>query len=131
MAEPILLLVALLLSHHPTSAEVLTGRVVRIADGDTLTLLVDKAQVKVRLECIDAPEKAQPCGTKAKQALSDLTFGKIVRLEAKSEDKYGRTLGRVSVGDVDHRNVPVAQCRGQRSPADACSAHGKWRECDR
>jgi micrococcal nuclease len=64
MAKPIILLVAFLLSYQTTSAEVLTGKVVRIANDDTLTLLVDREQVKVRLEGIDAPEKAQPFGTK-------------------------------------------------------------------
>jgi micrococcal nuclease len=89
-----------------TAAETLSGRVVRIADGDTLTLLVGKEQVKVRLNGIDAPEKGQPFGTKAKQALSDLTFGKSVRVETKGKDKYGRTLGRVFV-DIDGETVDV------------------------
>ena len=50
------------------AAGTLTGKVVRIADGDTLALLVDRQQVKIRLEGIDAPEKGQPYGTKAATA---------------------------------------------------------------
>jgi micrococcal nuclease len=87
--------------HDANAAEILTGKVVRIADGDTLTLLVDREQVKIRLYGIDAPEKAQPFGNRAKQALSELTFGKSVRVEAKGKDKYKRTLGRVFVDDTD------------------------------
>ena len=83
------------------SAE-LTGRVVGVHDGDTITLLVaGNQQVKVRLAGIDAPELAQPYGQKAKQALSDLAFGKDARVESAGLDKYGRTLGTVYVGAMN------------------------------
>jgi endonuclease YncB( thermonuclease family) len=56
-----------------------TGRVVRVADGDTITVLDDaKTQDKVRLDAIDAPELGQPFGQAAKKALSDLVFGREV-----------------------------------------------------
>ena len=45
-------------------------------DGDTLTVLTaSKRQHKIRLAEIDAPEK-QAFGTKSKQSLSELCFGK-------------------------------------------------------
>ena len=54
-------------------ADELRGRVVGVADGDTLTVLdVGRQQIKVRLAEIDAPEKKQPYGQRSKQALSDL-----------------------------------------------------------
>lgn len=54
-------------------AQVLTGRVVKIADGDTFTLLVNgDEQVKIRLDGIDAPEKGQAYGNKAKEYLSGI-----------------------------------------------------------
>ena len=49
----------------------ITVKVVRIADGDTIRVLLDKTQHKIRLEGIDAPEKGQAYGTKASQALAD------------------------------------------------------------
>jgi len=57
-------------------AETLTGRVIGITDGDTLTVLVARQTVKVRLADIDAPESGQPWGTRSKHSLSDTCFGK-------------------------------------------------------
>ena len=69
------LVLALIVAWIPVSAETLTGRVVGVHDGDTLTLLVEgNRQIKVRLAGIDAPELSQPYGQKAKQALSNLAF---------------------------------------------------------
>ncbi|WP_042073874.1 thermonuclease family protein [Acinetobacter baumannii] len=55
-------------------------------------------QIKVRLADIDAPEKSQPFGVKAKQALSDLTFNRNVYIQEKGYDKYHRLIGTVLVG---------------------------------
>ena len=86
----------------PAAADTLTGRVVGLHDGDTLTLLVaGNQQVKVRLAGIDAPELKQPYGQQAKQALSALAFGKTAQVESPGPDKYGRTLGTVFVGAVN------------------------------
>lgn len=87
------------------SAAEYSGKVVGISDGDTLTLLVPDGssykQVKVRLAEIDTPESAQPYGTRAKQALSDLAFNKQARVVVQDTDRYGRTVGLVYVGSVD------------------------------
>lgn len=76
-------------------AATLTGQVVGISDGDTITVLVAQQQVKVRLADIDAPESKQAFGTRSKQALSDLCFGKDARLETQGKDRYGRTIATV------------------------------------
>jgi endonuclease YncB( thermonuclease family) len=78
-----------------------TGKVVKIADGDTMTVLLDKTQHKIRLEGIDAPEKGRAYGTKARQALADKIFGETVRVDWKKRDRYGRIIGRVYLGDRD------------------------------
>ena len=83
------------------SADFLTGKVVSIADGDTLTILVNREQVKIRLAEIDTPEKGQPWGNRAKQALSRKVFGKMARVEIETVDRYGRTVGKVWVDDRD------------------------------
>lgn len=77
------------------------GRVVAIADGDTLTVLVDRQQYKVRLVEIDAPEKAQAFGNRSKQSLSDMCFDKEAQVQDKGKDRYGRTLGRVYCVGMD------------------------------
>jgi endonuclease YncB( thermonuclease family) len=73
-----------------------------LSDGDTFTLLTaDKEQIKIRLAEIDAPESGQPYGNKSKQILSGLIFGKDVRVAVQTKDRYGRTVGRPYVGDLD------------------------------
>lgn len=85
----------------PSSAEaidkeVLTGKVVSIADGDTFTMLdVNNKQRKIRLYGIDAPEKRQPFGNVSKKRLSELVFGKEVRIEIRSADRYKRIVAIV------------------------------------
>ena len=77
-------------------AKIITGRVIKIADGDTLTVL-DRLnrQHKVRLIGIDAPERKQPFSTISRQNLANLVFGKKVRVEWYKRDHYGRILGKV------------------------------------
>ncbi len=78
----------------------LLGRVVAIADGDTLTVLDgSNAQHKIRLAGNDAPEKGQPFGTKAREALADKVFKQTVRVEVIDSDRYGREVGRIYVGE--------------------------------
>jgi endonuclease YncB( thermonuclease family) len=80
----------------------LTGRVVRVTDGDTLTLLTpQRRQLTIRLTEIDAPEGGQPWGARSKQALSQLVFRRDVRIMESGKDQYGRTLGRIYVGATD------------------------------
>jgi endonuclease YncB( thermonuclease family) len=100
----------LLLASFLASAETIyQGTVVRIVDGDTLVLLVDQQQLKIRLADIDTPERKQPFGTKAKQALSDLAFGKQARVVEVTVDRYGRIVGRVYVDGIDVNRELVAQ----------------------
>ncbi len=78
-----------------------TGKVVAVADGDTITVLRDKEQVKIRLAGIDAPEKAQAFGNRSKQSLSELCFDRIATLADQGIDRYGRTLARVHCEGID------------------------------
>ena len=83
-------------------AETLTGQVVKIADGDTLTVLdASKQQHKIRLAGIDAPEKSQAFGTVSKQNLAALVFGRMVTVEWSKRDRYHRILGKVLLNGED------------------------------
>ncbi len=77
------------------------AKVARITGGDPLTLLAESRQTMIWSEGIDAPEKGQPFGDKGRQELGRLVFGKTVKIETKGKDRYGRTLGRVYVGETD------------------------------
>ena len=86
----------------PCLGATLCGRVVKVSDGDTVTVLdAAKAQHRIRLNAIDAPEKSQAFGQKSKERLSSLVFGKDITATWKSKDKYGRILGTVFVGPED------------------------------
>src|SRR6185437_15999166 len=76
------------------------ARVVGISDGDTLTVLTaDRRQVKVRLHGTAAPETGQDFGSRAKQAASELAFGKQVTVRERDKDRYGRTVAEVILPD--------------------------------
>ena len=83
------------------NAEIVTGKCVGVTDGDTATVLVDgNRQVKVRFHGIDAPESSQDFGQRSKQKMSDLIYGKEVKVDILERDKYGRSVAKVYVGGV-------------------------------
>jgi len=143
----ITLLLALACTAH---AETITGRVVGVADGDTITVLdADKVQHKIRLSGIDAPEKKQAFGNRSKESLSELAFDKTVDVETEKRDKYGRQIGKVLVNGRDVNLVQVErgmawfyrQYQRDQSPndrrlyeaaEDAAKAdkRGLWRDAD-
>lgn len=79
-----------------------TGKVIKIADGDTITVLdYYKVQHRIRLIGIDAPERKQDFGSRSKQSLSELVFGKTVTVKTNKRDRYGRVLGKVIINGID------------------------------
>jgi endonuclease YncB( thermonuclease family) len=90
----------LLLAASPTAADVL-GTVVSVHDGDTLTVLVERRQVKVRLVDIDAPELKQPFGTRSRESLAEMCFGKLASVDVRGQDRYKRTIGQVTCAGTD------------------------------
>lgn len=91
-------------------AEPFTCRVMTISEGDTFSCLTtENKRLRVRLAEIDAPERKQPYGAEAKQALADLVLDKQVVLHVQEVDRYGRTLARAFVGGIDVNYTLVAQ----------------------
>ncbi len=98
-----LLFIALLLLANGLQAgepdkTTLEGKAIKIADGDTITLLQESGdKVRIRLSDIDAPEKNQPYGSKSKEALASLVGNKTVVVKVITTDRYGRAVGRIFV----------------------------------
>jgi len=101
------LLATLLCLSASAQQQTITGKVVGVSDGDTITVLdASNEQHKICLEGIAAPKSNQDYGNRAKQSLSDLVFGKTVTVTSKWKDKYGRVLGKVT---LDGKNINLEQ----------------------
>jgi len=97
-----LLICITLLYTSISNAEILQGRVVGVADGDTITVIDTRnTQFRIRLAGIDAPEKQQPFGQVSKKSLSDLVYDKTVQIEWSKKDRYERLVGKVSINNLD------------------------------
>jgi endonuclease YncB( thermonuclease family) len=88
--------------------ETINGLVVGISDGDTLTILdASNTQFRIRLAAIDAPEKAQPFGQRAKQKLSEICYDKSASINVISMDRYGRTVGDIDCAGINANEAMV------------------------
>jgi len=95
------------------AADTITGKVVRVADGDTITILTsDKEQFKIRFAGIDCPERSQPWGRNATEALKVVLTGEPVTVEVMDVDRYGRTVGRVYIKgmNINQHLVKFGNC---------------------
>ena len=108
-------LVAIALSGWAEPTEFLNGEVVRVHDGDTLSIEIPGQYewVAVRLYGIDSPEtaypEAQPFSGEAKQRLIALTLGKQVSVRLKGEETYDRVVGEVFVDGVSTNRVLIRE----------------------
>ena len=92
----------LLLVATTSFAKTIEGKVIKVADGDTITVLESsKDQQRIRLAGIDAPEKGQPFGNASRKMLRELVSGKEVRVEFEKYDCYGRIVRKVWVRPPD------------------------------
>ena len=131
-------------------ADTLLGKVINVADGDTITILDDThTQHKIRLTGIDAPEKRQAFGNVSKQSLAEQVAGQSVAVEWVKVDRYGRKLGKVLLAGLDCNLVQVKrglawhykQYQREQSPTDQqryaaaeiearAAKLGLWRDAD-
>lgn len=93
------LAIALLVLAVPSPGEDFQGKVVRIVDGDTIEVLHSLRPERIRLNGVDAPEKSQAFGSRARQFAARLVFGRIVTVREKGRDRYGRTLAEIALPD--------------------------------
>ena len=89
----------------PAATALLLCAIVGITDGDTLTARCDAQTIKVRLAEVDAPEHHQPFGTRSREHLSGLCFGKRAEVRPIAAggglDRYGRTVAHVTCDGTD------------------------------
>ena len=101
-------LILILIISHPVLADTLTGKVVKITDGDTVHILQSNhIKEKIRLAGIDAPERKQPHGNKAKRLLASLIGNKFVTVEYNKRDRYGRIIGKIRHNNTDINLIMV------------------------
>ena len=94
---------------EPSKMEYLVGRVVRVADGDTVTILdANNTQHRIRLAQIDAPETKQAYSKVSKAALSELIATKEVTVKVDGIDRYKRVLGEIFIAN---KNVNLYMVR--------------------
>lgn len=77
--------IVLLVLAVPSAGEDLQGKVVRVADGDTIEVLHNLRAERIRLHDVDAPEKSQAFGSRARQFTAGLVFSRIVTVREKGE----------------------------------------------
>jgi len=110
MLHRLFIVLLLLLATARVPAETLTGRIVGVNDGDTLTLLdAEHVPHKIRVAGIDAPEKKQDFGEKSKSHLSALTFNRLAQADCRKIDRYRR---QICVVYVDGLDVGLEQIKG-------------------
>lgn len=89
-------------SHALSRGYVLSGKVVRIADGDTVTLLAaGNKQHRIRLAEIDAPESGQAFNRKSRDSLNRMCAGQSASVHVQHIDRYALVVGRVVCSGVD------------------------------
>lgn len=86
-----------------------SGKAVKVSDGDTIQVMRDGKAEKIRLSGIDCPESNQPFGQAAKRFTLDLAAHKIITVEVESKDRYGRTIGEVTLPDGSSLNSRLVE----------------------
>lgn len=134
---------------NPEAAPNLQGQVVRVSDGDTVTLQSPNGPIKIRLAGIDAPETKMPHGPEAKAHLAALVLGKAVLAIPQKKDRYGRTIATLMLQTKDinlamvqaglawhykqyEREQPQAQALAYAQTEQVARAQGRglWAEVD-
>ncbi len=102
MAVRVIALCFLVFLPIAASADTLTGKVVKITDGDTLYILdANSEQHKIRLVGIDAPERKQAYGLASRKHLASIVAGQQVTIEYQKRDRDGRIVGKVLLDGID------------------------------
>ena len=105
----LLIIYLLLLLPTYANAAIITGKVIKVLDGDTIDIFYNNKPERIRFNGIDAPEKGMPHGQKAKQFVLDLAAQKIVSVNVTDTDRYGRSIGDITLPDGRNLNREVVK----------------------
>ena len=83
-----------------TKALIYEGKVIKVTDGDSITIFQEGEELRIRLAEIDAPERGQPYWRKSREALAKYVAGKEVEVVEVDIDRYERIVGQVYLGDL-------------------------------
>ena len=90
---PVLLAVLALGCEPRVAVPTITGRVIKIVDGDKADILqADKTIKRIRLASFDAPERGQPFGKNATKYLAELIAGETITVKVQDTDRYDRSV---------------------------------------
>lgn len=104
----LLLLTAPILTATALSKDLMTARVVGVADGDNITILTPlNKQILIRLYGIDCPAEGQSFGVQAKQFTSGQCFGMTIQYQLMGIDRFDRTIARVFLDDGRELNLEI------------------------
>ena len=92
---------ALLVAGGAAQGAEFIAKVVVVLDGDTVMVQRKSGLVKIRLNEIDAPEKAQAFGETSRRSLSEMVLGKQVKVSSQAVDKYGRMVAHLGLDGLD------------------------------
>lgn len=129
----IFFIIALCLAAQAFARSEVGGKVVKVSDGDTITILAPGyQQVRVRLYGIDCPEKKQAFGQRARQFTAQRIAGENVRVEIMDRDRYGRTVGVVYAENGQNVNRELIQAGMAWVYPQYCKASfcDEWRELE-
>lgn len=90
-------------------AETFSGHCSRVLDGDTIVVMHDDLPERIRLSEIDCPEKRQSFGQAAKQYTTSLALDKYVVIDWRKKDRYGRTIGTVTLPNGEILNTELVR----------------------
>ena len=85
------------------------GKVVKVLDGDSINIMQQGEEVRIRLAEIDAPEHGQPFWKQSRRALANYVADKKVLVEEFDRDQYGRIVGHVYINDIWINGVLVQE----------------------
>src|SRR6266581_4773152 len=101
------------------SADTIVGKVVAVADANTI-VVVDSEYLrqKIRIRSIRAPQKNEPLADEVKNYLSTLLLGKRVTVYWDTWDRYGRMMGKVVTDEGDVAALLLESGMAALNPGD-------------